>query len=228
MIRPRVARIGGSTRRRAKRRPTRSRTRTCLVRRSPDTPLVASSTPPPSPGARRGPEARPRVPSTSLAFPRQPDAPSPRATRASSRVCDPPAGLRAGAHHRSLRSIRSTGFHSHLRRRRYHGRARLLSGRRARPRRTEPQGLGAKRATTETPPEIFEETREILELGQSQRRIFAACADAPACAGASSFFWAPRGAHIRTRSAALHREGRHNSRRGRIAEGRGGHIRDAR
>ena len=225
MIRTRVARIGGSTRRRAKRRPTRSRTRTCLVRRSPDTPLAAPSTPPPSPGARLGPEARPRVPSTSLAFPRQPDAPTPRATRASSRVCDPPAGLRAAAHHRSLRSIRSTGSHSHLRRRRYHGRARLLSGRRA------VLGGPTHRAWVpkEQPPrrrEILVETLEILELSQSQRRILAACSDAPACAG--SFFWAPRGAHIRTRSAALHREGRHNSRRGRIAEGRGGHIGDAR
>lgn len=225
MIRTRVARIGGSTRRRAKRRPTRSRTRTCLVRRSPDTPLAAPSTPPPSPGARLGPEARPRVPSTSLAFPRQPDAPTPRATRASSRVCDPPAGLRAAAHHRSLRSIRSTGSHSHLRRRRYHGRARLLSGRRARPRRTESQGLGAKGATTATPRDLSGNSGD-FGAQPIRRRILAACSDAPACAG--SFFWAPRGAHIRTRSAALHREGRHNSRRGRIAEGRGGHIGDAR
>jgi len=126
MIRTRV-RIGGPTRWRARRRPTRSRTRTCRVRRSPDAPLAAPSTPPPSPGARRGPEARPHVPSTSMALPRQPDAaPSPRATRASSRVCDPPAGLSAAAHHQSLRSIRSPCSHSHLRRRRYHGRARPL------------------------------------------------------------------------------------------------------
>ena len=229
MIRIR-ARTGGSTGRRAKRRLTHSRTRTCLVRRSPDTPLVASSTPPPSPGARRGPEARPRVPSTSLAFPRQPDAPSPRATRASSRVCDPPAGLRAGAHHRSLRSIRSTGFHSHLRRRRYHGRARLLSGRWARTRRTEPQG----RVRDKAQPTEDLRSRKLRFSGSANH--IAEFASKPAHAGAS-----PNASHasrcsIRTwafasaafASTALQRGDRHNSRRGRIAGRRRGLIDDAR
>jgi hypothetical protein len=111
----------------------------CPFRRSIDTPCVASKPTQPFPGARCGREARWCVPWTSLAFPRQPDVPMP--TRAPSIGSDPRASLRAARHYRSLRCIRSPVYHTYLRRRRYHGRARLLStspGRRQRSRTSRP------------------------------------------------------------------------------------------